>query len=116
MLPSSLRANRLAACSVFLNRYELVRYTGTPRDRVASGTWPACRARVSKRYALELIEGPFVFKREAHRRSVLPRPRTSPWECRGGPATLQEKSSLNETLIRNTSVAEPARSFCAVRC
>jgi len=48
MFPSSRRANRFAACSVLRNTYELVRYTGTARDRVAgSGCCPPCKQIVS---------------------------------------------------------------------
>ena len=56
MFPNSLSLNRLAACSVFLNTNGVVRYTGIPRGAPwpiprttdGSGSYPRCRAMVSK--------------------------------------------------------------------
>ena len=45
MFPSSLRPNKLAACSVLSNTNEVVWYIGTARAFVeGSGTCPPCRA------------------------------------------------------------------------
>ena len=71
MFPVSFRANRFAACSVFLKTYDVVWYMGTARAPVAGSgvSCPACSAMVSS-FCLTNLGSPLLFPLVGHEHCI----------------------------------------------